>query len=430
MEVLEILNSWWKDGRVSSELALPYKRKVFGQVKDLLGLRQIVVISGLRRVGKSTIMYQLIGKLLDSGTKPENVLYFSFDERVEDVLEVMSDYSRLAGVDWQKEKCFLFFDEIQKLPEWSNKIKLLYDRFPNLKIVISGSASFQLEKGVKSNLAGRHFLVDVKPLSFVEFLELKRTGIDLKKPALWEKEIRKEFEDYLFRPFPETVGVKSLNLVKSYIKDAVLEKILRVDLAEKFRNLNEELLTRLVDIFYGRPGTYANYDELSKDLKVSKKTLLRHIYYLEFAYVIRRVRNYRPGMRVSSRKLQRIYPYHFGLCFGWTGSVDFETVVASFFNARHYWRKNGKEVDFLLVGKKITPVEVKESKQVSKSEISALIYFIKKFSAPDAMVIYNGNEGELKINGFKIKKIPLWKLFLEEKTQIAPKTKAGKKREK
>lgn len=66
MEILEILNSWWKEGNISKELALVYKRKVFAKIKRLLKTRQIIVISGLRRVGKSTLMYQLIEELMNS----------------------------------------------------------------------------------------------------------------------------------------------------------------------------------------------------------------------------------------------------------------------------------------------------------------------------------------------------------------------------
>ena len=80
---------------------------------------------------------------------------------------------------------YYFFDEVQKLETWSNKLKILYDNFPNLKIVISGSSSFHLEKGAKSNLTGRHFVINVEPLNFSEYLELKKSKIDLNNFKLW-----------------------------------------------------------------------------------------------------------------------------------------------------------------------------------------------------------------------------------------------------
>jgi len=414
MEILDILNPWWKGKEISKELALPYKRKIFLKIKELLKLRQIIIISGLRRVGKSTLLYQLIDELIISKTNPENILYFSFDEKVESPLDVLKEYSELTKIDWKKEKCFIFFDEIQKLTEWSNKVKIIYDSFPNLKIFISGSSSFQLEKEAKSNLAGRHFIINAEPLSFFEYLELRKSKADLSKLELWEEEIKNEFKNYLLKPFPEIVNFEELSLIKSYIKDSVIEKVLKIDLLKRFKNVNEDLLTALIEIFYNNPGTYINYDEIAKEMKVSKKTLIEHTYYLEFAYVLRRIKNYRPRIRTTSRKLQRAYPFHWALMFGWTGKFDYETIVASFLDAKYYWRKDGKEVDFLVVDKLILPVEVKESSKVTKTDISSLIFFMTKFNLKKGIVVYNGEEENININDIVIHKIPLWKVFTKQ----------------
>lgn len=410
-----MLNPWWKEGVVNEALALPYRRKTFTEIKKLAKLRQVTVISGLRRAGKSTLMYQLIQDLLQSGAKPEKILYFSFDEKAESLLDLLKAYSDFTKVDWKKENCLLFLDEIQKLVDWSSKLKAIYDAFPNLKIIVSGSSSFQLEKEAKANLAGRHFVVDVEPLSFEEYLELKKSPIDLSKANLWEAEIIKEFNEYLLKPFPEIVDYTELSLVKTYIKDNVLEKVLRIDLPKKFRNVNEELLTRLVDLFYETPGMYLNYDELARDLRTSKKTLLQHVYYLQFAYVLRIVKNYRPGAKTTSRKLQRAYPFHWSLQFGWAGKTSFETIAASFLNAKYYWRKNGKEVDFVIANKAITPVEAKEAEKISSSDLKHLAYFMKKHSAKKALVVYNGREERRSLKGLEITKLPLWKLSLSKK---------------
>ena len=415
MELLEILNPWWKEGKVGGELAFSYKRKMFPKLKRLMKERQITVLSGLRRVGKSTLMYQLIQSLLESGTDAQKVLYFSFDEKTEELLKVLEQYSEITKVDWKNEKCFVFFDEIQKLDGWADKLKLVYDRFPNLKITISGSSSFELEKQGGISLAGRHFLVGVQPLGFDEYLELKASEIDLGKPQLWRDEIRKEFENYLLKPFPEIINTQDFGLVKSYLKQNVIEKILKADLTEKFGRVNESLLNSLIDIFYGRPGTYLNYDELSKDLKVSKKTLIKHVYYLEFAYLLRIVKNYRPNTRTSSRKLQRAYPFHFSLRVGWNGKIDLETVVATFLNAKHYWRENGKEVDFISHGKEILPVEVKEGESVTKTDFGPMLFFLKKFKLKNGLLVYKGEEGTEVKQNLRIKKMPVWRFFLDFK---------------
>lgn len=410
MEMLEVFNPWWKSGEVSTELAPDYKRRAFEEVMRLLPARQVTVISGLRRVGKSTLMHQAIRQLLEK-TPAASILYFSFDERADSILDVLEGYQKLAGVDWRGEKCFLFLDEIQKLGNWSNKLKIIYDRFHNLKITVSGSSSFQLEREARANLAGRHFSVSVDPLEFREFLQIRQSKADPSKPQLWERELKKEFGQYLLRPFPEIVGLDDLGLVKSYIKESVIEKILKVDLPQKFRKINEELLLRLVEIVYDRPGTYLNYDALSKELAVGKEALLQHFHFLEYSYVIRRVKNFRPAARTVSRKLQRAYPYHWSLQFGLNGKTDFETIVATFFDAKYYWRKNGSEIDFLLVGEKISPVEAKEIEKTRADDLATLSLFMKKNNC-NGLLVYQGVEEKMKVGNHTLTKIPLWKLFL------------------
>ena len=414
MGILEILNPWWKEGKVSRELAPEYRRKVYAELKRLMRTRQIVLISGLRRVGKTTLMFQLIEDLLKK-TKPERILYFSFDEKIEDLFELLEEYSELTGVDWKREKCYIFLDEIQKLENWSNKVKLVYDRFPNLKLVLSGSGSFDLERDAMHNLAGRYFTVNVSPLSFQEYLEMSGSEIDISRQKLWEDEIKKAFKEYLFRPFPELIGIHELVLVKSYIQSSVLEKVVKSDLADKFKDVNESILLRLLDEIYSNPGMYLNYDEISKSMGISKKTLIKHLHYLEFSYLIRKVKNYRPGFRAASRKLARLYPYHWALGFGLTGEIDMETVVATLIDAKFYWRKSGKEVDFLVIDDEIIPIEVKSARKIVKSQLRNLIYFMDKFKVNIGVVVYNGDFEVLQLSEKRVIKVPLWMLALHQK---------------
>jgi predicted AAA+ superfamily ATPase len=98
-------------------------------------------------------MFQLIDELLRE-TKPSRILYYSFDEGPRDVLDLFKGFQKLTKTEWKKEKIFVFLDEIQKLKNWSSKIKLIYDHFTNVKFMISGSASLMLESEAIENLAG------------------------------------------------------------------------------------------------------------------------------------------------------------------------------------------------------------------------------------------------------------------------------------
>ncbi len=415
-EIIELLNPWWKDDEVSEKLAKPYKRKVFNEITRLINYRQIVILSGLRRVGKTTSFYQIIQKLLKK-TNAKNIFYFNFDKEVNDINEILDSYQELSDVNWKKEKIFVFLDEITKLNQWASKIKLIYDAFPNIKFMISSSSSTILEEEAIKNLGGRYFLVNMGPLSFTEYLELRGKNKFLKNINLYEKEIRKEFKSYPLKSFPEIIEWDDKLLIKDYLRTTIIDKVIKGDLSERFKNVNKDLLFNLLKIFYNEPGMYLDYDSFSKKLGVSKKTLIDHIFYLEFSYLLRRIRNFRPTMFTLSRKMQRVYSYWGGLAYCYSDNYDkiMENIVASFIDAKYYWRKNDKEIDFLIIeNKKIIPVEVKNKKELSKRDLRNMKYFLEKYNIKEGKIIYNGKEDEVKIGKLKIKLIPLWKFLLRE----------------
>ncbi len=412
-KLVSLLNEWWIDGKVRQ--AKEYKRYVFENALDFINekYRQIVIISGLRRVGKSVLIFQLIEHLIKYGVEARRIFYFSFDERVEDLFDLLNTYSSLTKFDWRKEKVYLFFDEIQKLKDWSSKIKLLYDNFPNLKIIVSGSASILIEEEALSNLAGRYFLIKMEPLSLIEFFELKK-GRKIDNLDVWRNDVKLVFEEYLLKPLPEVVEW-SEQLVREYIRSNVVEKVVRKDLPEIFRNVNSSLLLNLLEIFYSQPGLILNLDSLSSSLRVSKKTLIEHINYLENSYLIRIVKNLRSSLLVTSRKLRKVYPYHWCLIYSLFNKDEiepgkfYECIVASLFDAKYYWRDGSKEIDF-IVGR--LPIEVKAGRKVYDWDLKNLKYVIKKFDMKEGILIYLGNEfGQVD----EIKIIPLFDLCYKAK---------------
>lgn len=415
-EIIELLNPWWKDGEVSKELAKPYKRKSFSRIIKLLGYRQAVLLSGLRRVGKTTMLYQTIEHLLKK-TDSKRILYFNFDKKVKELTEIFNSYGELTGLAWKKEKIFVLFDEVAKLGDWASKIKLIYDAFPNIKFLLSSSSSIGLEEEAIKTLGGRYFLINTRPLSFVEYLELNGKDKFLRNLGLWKKEIKKEFESYLLRSFPEIIGWKDKLMIKDYLRSTIIDKIIKTDLPDKFENVNKDLLFSLLEIFYTEPGIYLDYDSISKKLRVSKRTLTRHIFYLEFSYLLRRIKNFRISISASSRKMQKVYPNWWAMAYCYTDDYNriMENVVASSMDAKDYWRENGKEIDFLRVeGKKITPIEVKNKVEVTKNDLKSVKYFLRKFKAKEGFIIYNGEEQVVKVNKNKrIRLVPLWKWLLK-----------------
>lgn len=419
MEILTLINEWWESGSISKEKAKEYRRKVFKNIKEtFFNYRQIMVLNGLRRVGKTTIIYQLIEELFKKNVEQRHILYFTFDETVEGPVRILEEYSRITKIDWRKEKIFVFFDEIQKLKNWSSKIKILYDNFPNLKICISGSASLIIEKDAIKDLAGRYFSEFVYPLTLQEFAELyfekKMDNLELH-----QLELKRIFEDYIRKPFPEVVKWEDKTKINQYIKEMVIEKLVKSDIPQTFKHVNISLLSTLTEIFMKDVGMILDATSLSKELGVHKLTLSEHIRFLEFGNIITIVKNFRPSIRAESRKLKKIYPSNIALslCFYpklREGKI-FESLVCSALHLGKYWREGEKEVDFLKLDKKILPIEVKEKEAVNKWDVKPLLYFMKRYNLNKGIVVYSGKEETLNVGSKKIILFPIHKLLFNFK---------------
>ncbi|KUO40690.1 MAG: hypothetical protein APZ16_02290 [Candidatus Hadarchaeum yellowstonense] len=411
-DLIRFLNHWWREGRVREVLAKEYKRRYFEELKDLLDKRQIVVICGLRRTGKSTLMFQLIQHLIEKGVPPANILYFSFDKEVAGIKQILESYSRMVEKDYERERIFVFLDEIFKLENWHEELKVLYDNLPQVKFVVSGSASLKVEKEARKNLVGRAFYVEVKPLLLREFFELKFNK-RLENVKLWEDKLRLHFPSFLRKAFPEVVDWDDIR-AREYIRELVLDKVIFSDFPTTFKDVDVDLLRTLVDIFFSNPGMYLNIDSLARDLRKSKNDLIFHIRLLEFGYLIRTVSNYRGSKLSASRKLRRVYPYHPSLAYGMFKEVEesklVECWVRSHLDAQHYWREAGKEVDFVHEG---MPVEVKYEEKISSEDIKNTIEFLKKFKVRKACVVSKDDEREIRVNNMTIRVMPAWRFALQ-----------------
>ncbi|MEM2282538.1 MAG: ATP-binding protein [Candidatus Hadarchaeales archaeon] len=409
-QILELSNEWWQKGDISDR-AKPYRRRIFQELKDLMQYRQMLVLTGLRRVGKSTLMYQLIQELIKEGNDPKKILYFSFDEAVEEPLTILKEYQKLTQVRWKEERIFVFFDEVHKLKNWSSKLKILYDNLPNLKLVVSGSASLMIEREALENLAGRHFQREVRPLSLGEFAELS-LGRKIENLELWRGELESLFPRYLARPFPEIVNWEDEREVREYLRELVIEKIVKVDLPDLFPRVRTDLLLALLKNVASEPGMLLNLSSLSKDLGVHKLTLEEHIHFLEFAKLVRVVRNFRPSVRAESRKLKKVYPYHVALCFPFYASPSkgqvFETLVGSSMDLRNYWKQNFREVDFVERDGEVIPIEVKAKTDLRREDWKNLVWFMERYGARRGVLVYEGQERRsLEINSKIVELIPI-----------------------
>ncbi len=416
IEELERFNPWWRTGRVKEEWLKDYKRNIYSEIEKYSDKRQIILVWGLRRVGKTVMMFQMIQKLLGK-TNPRNVFYFSFDEIAFDMKDVLESYQKLvlnSAFEETKEKVYIFLDEVQKVKDWENKIKTYYDIYPGIKFFLSGSASVGLRKRSKESLAGRIFDFSMKPLGFDEFLEM--SGKDLRKirenPELWKREIVPLFYRYIkYGMFPELIEERDEEFARKYILNNVIERIIYKDLPEEFGINDIELLKNLVYLVGRNPGMTVNYREISKNLGKDQRTIASYFEYLEFGLLVKFIFNYRGSPMASMRKLKKAYLATPNLIFAFSQSLErslpmmLENTVA-FETGAEFFYKNGFEVDFLIQDDgKLIAMEVKKGSKETK-QLSRLKSVFKNVSKSFVVTVEEEGKSERCII------IPLWKFML------------------
>ena len=350
-EALLLLNQWWLTNKVDPALKKEFKRDQYKQLRQLVSEpRGVVIVSGLRRVGKSTLIYQVIDEMLQT-EKPENIVYFSYDFSLGEITEVLNEYQSLTNVDWKHEKVTVFLDEIQKHANWSSEIKILYDIFPRLKFVVTGSASLQLEREASIELAGRFYTLEIPVLSISEYYSIK-TGRPHNNVELIRPDMKNLLDEYMLKPFPELVNVSNRQSISEYIRETVTAKVVALDIVEEFKKVDIQLILALLDYFLSEPGIILNVDKISQNFGKRKGEIDRHIGILEYSKLIRILKNYRPSMLSDSRKLRKVYPYDISLSLANFLSIDYgriiETKALTALGATRYWREGNKEVDCIL----------------------------------------------------------------------------------
>ncbi|MBS3060080.1 MAG: ATP-binding protein [DPANN group archaeon] len=409
-EVLEEFNEWWFTRRVPPELLETYKRHLLQEVLSQLGKRQIISIIGLRRVGKTVMMRQTINHLLTTGVDAKQVLYFSFDETVKDLNDILTSYKELQGVDFRHDKTYLFLDEIQKLENWQNQLKKYYDLYPKMKFVLSGSEGLFIAQKTKETLAGRIYEHYLPSLSFKEFLELRNKNINLP-----QAKIKQELVEYILRGgFPEVIN-EDARQTKEYIRSIVIDKIIYKDFLQLFHIRDLDKLKKIMEAIAINPGMDVSYQSIAQQFDLNRKTVSEYVMILEEGFVVKLLGNYRKGGVSTLRKTKRAYLTDTGIISAYKPIIDdsffgrmVETAVINALGTNMFW-KNSYDVDAVI---NKTPVEVKYQHNIVSDDLKGTKEFMKKFKTKKGIIITKDTENEIKTEHGKIHLIPAWKFML------------------
>ena len=358
----------------------PYPRSLFPALKETLADNRAVVITGMRRVGKTTSLYWLLEQISSS-----NKIYLDLerlDYRAvfqESNYDLVLNYFRNRGLNLDQPMT-IALDEIQYVPNLPSVIKYLSDHYP-IKFLLTGSSSFYLKNYFTESLAGRKIVFEMSPLTFGEFLDFRgvtyrrRTDFTEMRFDPYEFERLKDFyEDYLlYGGLPNVVLETRPNVRKDILND-IFSSYINVDVRAlaDFQKIGE--LQQLLRVLALRIGNKIDQTKLLSVVGISRPTLVQYLEFLEKTYMIARIPAYAGGDKPAAlaKKLYFCDNGIAGILAQLSEGALFENAI--FNQLRHYgnlsYLAKGSEfeIDFILGDNEPIALEVKYHPKLSDGQ--------------------------------------------------------------
>ena len=383
-----------------------YRRRLVGEVEKYLDSKEAVAIYGARQVGKTSLLRYLMENNLSEYA--ENTFYF--DLEIRELLDMCNRgpegvYSYLLQKGAREgERIYLLIDEVQYMEDPAKFIKIFHDHYPNLKLIVSGSSTFEIKKKFSQSLAGRVMSFELYPLSFEEFLAFRGKKFELRGENM--KAVNEELvplaEEYIrFGGYPRIVLERSGEKKKAYLSQ-LINSYVRKDIRDIGQIRNISGFNSLLEALASQSGQILNVSELSSTLDMNYRTVLEYLDLLESTFIIKRVRPFHRNLRSELSKNPKVFLTDTGLMhLLWLKEFP-QTVLGSSFETFvflelmktgmriNFWRtKSRREVDFVLPEKGPYAVEAKYS--FKSANMAHLNFFREKYSG-EAVVV--GLKGE------------------------------------
>ncbi len=385
------------------------------------------VFVGLRRAGKSYLMFQYMQSLIKSGKNSiEDMLYVNFeDERIsmikaEELGDILDSYEELYN-----KKPIIFLDEIQNILDWEKFARRLADS--KYRVFVTGSNAQMLSRDIATTLGGRYIVKEVFPFSFKEYLQINNIILDRN----WmfssiKNSVVKLWQDY-FR-YGGFVEAFELNDKRSWI-NSLYQKILLGDIVARNAIRNPDairLLAKKMAESVMQPTSQTRLQNIvsSAGAKVSRNTIIDYINYMKDAYLVFGISNYTDSIN-ERESSQKRYFYDNGLLTIFLIDAEtklLENIVAIILMQQYadkglfYYNKN-VEVDFYIPSEKLA---IQASYSISdyatfERETKALVKLSAAFDIDKAIIITAEEEREVEVEGVKIEIVPIWKWILNNK---------------
>jgi predicted AAA+ superfamily ATPase len=373
-EILDILKKWnpWE-----KKLQTGIKRKEYVEkIISFIDRKEVIVLKGIRRSGKSTLLRQAIAELIKKGIDKKQILYINLEDYgfadklniglFDEILETYKQYAK------NRKKIYLFIDEVQKIGSWEKWVRTKYDLGENIKFIVTGSSASLLSRELSALLTGRNISFTVMPLSFREFVFF--TGKD-------------DLEDYmLYGGFPEVVLERSEEKKKVLLQQ-YFEDIIHKDIVDRHDIRNAKQIFDLARYLVSASGSKVSINKLSKIFGISKDTLAAYISYMIDACLLAEVTyfSYSAKVKHDISKLPKLYSLDNGfiniVSMKYSKNIGqmFENAVFikifEDYKEISYWSELESEVDFIFDK---TALNVTSQDEIHEREFRGLNDFKKK----------------------------------------------------
>ncbi len=372
-----------------------FRRNLYSELEKAAGNRYAISVTGLRRIGKSTMLKQILSK--------KGGAYFSFDEqRYQNVESLCAVIEAFLG-DGAKT---IVLDEIGNVPEWGGTIKKYYDR-GGVKFFLSGSCSLKVMQGAES-LAGRLFDHYLPPMQFDEYLRMdgKAQGKSLWKMQAHEEEL----EAFMRRgAFPELHNDTEAD-AKKYV-NGLADKIVYDDIPSRWNVEHRAKLADLAKYCATFSSSMLSVASVSKTLGISRGTIDDYLLYLAKSYlvfVVREEGSYARALQKSKKAFVSCPAIYSALSDSFSEGAMAEVAVfdrlCAWGKEVKFYREGGREVDFIYEG---VPIEVKFRRYIKDEDFSGLEHYLKARKKEFGIMVTKDVFDVKKIGKMRVLQVPL-----------------------
>ena len=443
-EQIVLLNKWQFNPDYRIDISSRFRDLYYLLTEKFVDKDISLSISGLRRVGKTTIIYQLINYLFEHKTDRKHIFYFQFSEELTNLEKVLQFFfSGFMDVEINRDNFFIFLDELQYVRDWQNVLKSYIDRNSKIKFIVTGSASIYFRSRIKESLAGRILDFTLSPLSFTEMIRLKENyreeysfnqiiTNDDNKFAVFKKfrserlPYQKLLGKYLTSgEFPALLPyLDDREYCRKYLTDGIIDKILHKDI-RLFEVEKQAEISALYQICCSNTAQMINLRNVTAETGLSYPTIKKYLSVLKKTFLIDSIKNRLRSIRAQVKSLDKVFSLSVNLGLAMLSIEnplnppypDFKGHIIENFiynsirklGSIYYYNKAGKEVDLILeTGNKIIPLEVKSTFKLKKTDINHLLYFMRKNHLQEGYLVYGGDLDKFEDSSLRIFFLPHW----------------------